>query len=64
MSQSSPGAAPDTVLRFESVRKTYGDRVVLADVDLTVGAGDVVTNPDPALVIQTNQHRYHSNALA
>ena len=31
---------------------------------VNVGAGDVVTNPDPALVIQTNQHRYHSNALA
>lgn len=30
------------LLRLEGVRKTYGDRVVLADVDLTVEAGDVV----------------------
>lgn len=30
------------LLRLEGVRKTYGDRVVLADVDLAVGTGDVV----------------------
>ncbi|GAA4123526.1 amino acid ABC transporter ATP-binding protein [Nocardioides fonticola] len=30
------------LLRLENVRKTYGERVVLADVDLVVGTGDVV----------------------
>ena len=31
-----------TLLRVESLRKAYGDRVVLDDIDLTVEAGDVV----------------------
>lgn len=30
------------VLRVENVRKSYGDKVVLADVDLTVNQGDVI----------------------
>ncbi len=30
------------VMKVRSLRKTYGDRVVLDDVSLTVGAGDVI----------------------
>jgi polar amino acid transport system ATP-binding protein len=30
------------LLEVEGLRKSYGDRVVLRDIDLTVGAGDVV----------------------
>ncbi|MFN8192844.1 MAG: amino acid ABC transporter ATP-binding protein [Nocardioidaceae bacterium] len=32
----------DTVLEVQNLRKSYGDRVVLADVDLAVRSGDVV----------------------
>ena len=31
-----------TLLELQDVRKSYGDRVVLADVDLTVARHDVV----------------------
>ena len=35
-------AAGAPLLQVRGLRKTYGERVVLDDVDLTVGAGDVV----------------------
>jgi polar amino acid transport system ATP-binding protein len=31
-----------TLLEVESLRKSYGDRVVLRDIDLTVASGDVI----------------------
>ncbi len=37
-----PGPSGVPVLEVTGLRKTYGDRVVLDDVDLRVGAGDVV----------------------
>ncbi len=41
---ASPGspAPPDLVLRTEGLRKSYGDKVVLGDIDLDVHAHDVV----------------------
>ena len=48
MSQSSPGAAPDTVLRFESVRKTYGEFIAVKGSSFSLKRGEILTLLGPS----------------
>ena len=39
----APAGASEPVVRVEGLRKSFGDHVVLRDIDLTVNPGQVVT---------------------